>query len=252
MAEQKELLSSKKRKEIEDLIYKVFDTVDTTKTNSDYYRELFSKMTNSEFYHFLERRLPFRFHQEVFKIEPKMYQIVDAFKILNKPLLEKVNLAHIYRNKDGVPVQSKECLVIYIHLKRMKQLLNKKTNIALNIEKRDMKTGLLVGEDKGGKETDREFESLAAFGLDYTIDEFSRPRGDALKSAAEMSAVIMNKGFVSEKDFNIEKDDSLGKNILNVYLLGANIYSNLVDINYMTPYTAKNRKKAVERVNSNL
>ena len=42
MAEQKELLSSKKRKEIEDLIYKVFDTVDTTKTNSDYYRELFS------------------------------------------------------------------------------------------------------------------------------------------------------------------------------------------------------------------
>ena len=148
MAEQKELLSSKKRKEIEDLIYKVFDTVDTTKTNSDYYRELFSKMSNNEFYHFLERRLPFRFHQEVFKIEPKMYQIVDAFKILNKPLLEKVNLAHIYRNKDGVPVQSKECLVIYIHLKRMKQLLNKKTNIALNIEKRDMKTGLLVGEDK--------------------------------------------------------------------------------------------------------
>lgn len=252
MAEQKELLSSKKRKEIEDLIYKVFDTVDTTKTNSDYYRELFSKMNNNEFYHFLERRLPFRFHQEVFKIEPKMYQIVDAFKILNKPLLEKVNLAHIYRNKDGVPVQSKECLVIYIHLKRMKQLLNKKTNIALNIEKRDMKTGLLVGEDKGGKETDREFESLAAFGLDYTIDEFSRPRGDALKSAAEMSAVIMNKGFVSEKDFNVEKDDSLGKNILNVYLLGANIYSNLVDINYMTPYTAKNRKKAVERINSNL
>lgn len=252
MAEQKELLSSKKRKEIEDLIYKVFDTVDTTKTNSDYYRELFSKMSNNEFYYFLERRLPFRFHQEVFKIEPKMYQIVDAFKILNKPLLEKVNMCHIYRNKDGVPVQSKECLVIYIHLKRMKQLLNKKTNIALNIEKRDMKTGLLVGEDKGGKETDREFESLAAFGLDYTIDEFSRPRGDALKSAAEMSAVIMNKGFVSEKDFNVEKDDSLGKNILNVYLLGANIYSNLVDINYMTPYTAKNRKKAVERVNSNL
>src|SRR5699024_761042 len=117
---------------IEDLIYKVFDTVDTTKTNSDYYRELFSKMSNNEFYHFLKRRLPFRFHQEVFKIEPKMYQIVDAFKILNKPLLEKVNLAHIYRNKDGVPVQSKECLVIYIHLKRMKQLLNKKTNIALN------------------------------------------------------------------------------------------------------------------------
>src|SRR5574344_1372628 len=151
----KELLDDKKRKSAEELIYKTMDTIDPSHTNSDYYRGIFSSMSNNEFYHFFERRLPLRFHYEIFKIEPKMYQIVDAFKVLNKPLLEKVNLPHVYRNSKGIPVQSQECLVIYIHIKRMKQMLSAKTHIAVNASKRDMKTGLLTGEDKGAKQTDR-------------------------------------------------------------------------------------------------
>lgn len=236
------------REQAELLIYKVLDTADKTKTNSDYYRKLFSTMTDEDFLNFCKRRLPFRFHQEVFKIEPKMYDIVDAFKILNKPLLEKVKLPYVFKNKDGVPVETQECLVIYIHLKRMKQMLTKKNSTALNIEKRDMKTGLLTGTDKGGKETDREFESLAVMGLEYTMDEFARPKADAMAAMTQMSNTIMAKGFVSDDDIQVAKDDSLGKNLLNVYLIGAHIHSNLIDIDYTTPYTAKNKKHDIERI----
>jgi len=248
MAEVKELITNKQREEIEALVYQVMDTIDPSKTNSDYYRELFYTMSNNDFYHFFERRLPLRFHYEIFKIEPKMYEIVDAFKLIDVPLFEKLNMPHIYRNSEGVPVQSQECLVIYIHIKRMKQMVAEKSHVALNIEKRDMKTGLLTGEDKGAKETDREFEALAANGLEYTIDEFSRVRGDSLRAAAEMNNIILSKGFVSDRDFTVEKSDSLGKNLMNVYLIGANLHSNLVDIDYMTPYTAKNRQAAIERL----
>ena len=242
-----DLVTSKKREEVENLIYKVLDTIDPTHTNSDYYRGIFGKMSNNDFYHFFERRLPLRFHYEIFKIEPRMDQCVDAFKILGKPLIEKVNMPHIYRNKDGVPVQSKDCLVVYIHLKRLKQIVADKSHNVLNIEKRDMKTGLLTGDDKGARESDKEFESLASFGLEYTMDEFARSRADSLKAAAQMNAVIATKGSVSEKDIEVAKDDSLGKNMLNTYLLGANIYSNLIDIDYMTPLTAKNKMRKVER-----
>lgn len=235
------------REQAEMLIYKVFDTVDTTKTNSDYYRKLFANMSDEDFFNFCKRRLPFRFHNELFKVEPKMHEIIDGFKVLNKPLLEKVNLPHYYVNKDGVPVSSKECLVIYIHMKRMKQMLTKKNSTAINIEKRDMKTGLLTGEDKGGKETDKEFESLATMGLEYTMDEFARPKADAMSAMTQMSNVIMSKGFVSQSDLQISKDDSLGKNMLNVYLMGAHIHSNLVDIDYMTPHTAKNKQQQIVR-----
>ena len=238
---------NKKRQQAEELIYKVYDTVDPSKTNSDYYRKIFSSMSDEEFEQFCKRRLPFRFHEEVFTIEPKMYDIFDAFKILDKPLLEKVKLPYIYTNKDGVPVESKEALVIYIHLKRMKQMLTKKNNTAIDIDKRDMKTGLLIGEDKGGKETDREFESLATMGLEYTMDEFARPKADAMAAMSQMSNTILAKGYVSDKDIDVTKDDSIGKNLLNTYLIGSHIHSNLVDINYMTPLTARNKQTRIER-----
>lgn len=232
---------NQKRQQAEELIYKVYDTVDPSKTNSDYYRKIFATMTDKDFEDFCKRRLPFRFHNSVFKVEPKMYDIIDAFKVLNKPLLEKVKLPYVYQNSKGEPVETQECMVLYIHLKRMKQMITKKNNTAMNIENRDMKTGRLMGSDKGGQETDKEFESLATMGLDWTMDEFARPKADALSGAAQMSNAILANGYVSDKDLQIASDDSLGKNLLNAYLLGAHIASNLVDIDYMTPYTAKNR-----------
>lgn len=243
-----QILSNEKRNEIESLIYRTFDAVDKTKTNSDYYRKLFADMSNDQFYKFLQRRLPFRFHTEIFKVEPKMYEIFDGFKVLGKPLVEKVNLPHEYINSEGVPVKSQEAMVVYIHLKRMKQVVIHKSSLALDTNKRDMKTGLLIGSDKGAKETDREFESLAIQGLSTTMDEFARPKADAMRAAAQMNNAIATKGFVSEKDFTVADDDSLAKNMLNVYLIGANIHSNLVDVEYMTPYTAKNKQRAIERV----
>ena len=64
------MITKKQREEAELLIYKIFDTVDKTKTNSDYYQKLFSSMSDEEFENFFKRRLPLRFHQEIFKIEP--------------------------------------------------------------------------------------------------------------------------------------------------------------------------------------
>ena len=242
-------VTKSQREQVENLVYSVLDKVDPSKTNSDYYRNIFSQMDNQEFYKFWERRLPIRFHYEIFKIEPKMADIVDAFKIVKKPLIERVNLPHIYVNPDtGKPVQSQPCMVIYIHIKRMKQMLAAKTHVSVATDKRDMKTGLLTSEDKAAKNTDREFEALAAYGLDYNIDEFSRMRADSLRAGAEADAIITDKGTLSDKDFTVAKDDDLAKNMLNVYLLAANIYSNLIDSQYMTPLTAKNKSRAVERI----
>ena len=75
-------VDKKTRQEIEELIYKVYDTVDKTHTNSEYYKDIFSKMSNEEFYAFFEKRLPLRFHEDAFKIQPKMYEIVDGFKLI--------------------------------------------------------------------------------------------------------------------------------------------------------------------------
>lgn len=234
---------NKKRQEAEELIYKVMDSIDKTHTNSDYYKSLFANMSDEDFVEFCKRRLPFRFHIEAFNVEPKMYDVIEAFKILNKPLFEKVKLPYVYENSKGEPIETAECMVVYIHLKRMKQMLTKKNHTSIHNTKRDMRTGLLTSEDKGGKETDREFESLATMGLDYTMDEFARPKADAMRAKAEMSQAILSKGFVSDEDITVYKDDSLGKNLVNVYLIGAHLHSNLVDTGYATPLTVENTMK---------
>ena len=231
MAEQK--LSNAKRNQIEQLVYSTFDTIDPSHTNSDYYKELFSGMDNDQFYKFLQRRLPFRTHITAFKIEPKMPDIFKAFKGLNKPLLEKVHLPYLYQDENGRSIETKEALVIYINIKRMKQFLSKKNSTAIETAQRDMKTGLLLNEDKGGKMTDREFEALIAHDLNYTMDEFSTIRADAMQAKSEAYNTIMNKGYVSVDDIELVK---------------SNIHSNLVDEDYFTPLTLRNRQaKNVER-----
>ena len=237
----------KNRDQVESLIYQVFDTVDPSHTNSDYYRNIFTNMSDDQFYNFMSKRLPFRFHQEVFKIEPSMDQIVKALKLIKTPLLEKLILPYVYKNDDGIPVNSKECMIIYIHLKRMKQMLSKKNNASMHVNNRDMRTGLLQQGDKAAKETDREFESLAYYGLNYTMDEFRTIKADSLKASTQAVSTILDRGSVSEKDYVVARNDSLSRNLLNVYLIGANIHSNLIDEEYMTPYTARNKQTQIDR-----
>ena len=59
---------------------------------------------------------------------------------------------------------------------------------------------------------------------------------------------IKTLGQVRLDDLANDKTDSLSKNTLSVYFIGAQINSNLVDTDYLTPYTLKQKKLRMERV----
>lgn len=236
------------RLKVEKLIYDTFDAADKSGANTEYYRKILAPMTDDQFYKFMSKRLPFRFQLSTFKNEPQMSDIVQAFRVIDKPLLERVKLPYLYSNSDGEPIESEECMVIYLNVPRMKQMLIKKNNTAIDISNRD-KTGSLIGGDKGGRMSDREFQSLAASGLYHTMDEFSGFRADAMKAKQIGYNTIMQKGFVSEEDIPKDKADGLAKNMMNAWLIGCNIMTNLVCVDYATPRTLAERKqKGIERV----
>lgn len=236
-----------KRQEAEELIYKVLDTLDPQEYNSSYYKALFAEMTDSDFLQFCKRNLPIRFHTKPFVVEPKMYDIEAALKILNVPLLEKVALPYLYIDKDGNPVWSKEALVIYIHLKKMKQFITKKNSTPTGIDNRDMKTGLLVSFDKGGKTSDREMEALAVMGLDETMKELSTWRADYMDAKSTAYQVISTLGRISEEDVSLEETDSIAKNTLNAYLTSALINTNILNEDYLLPKTLADRHRKIVR-----
>lgn len=240
-------ISPEKRKECEELIYKTFSAIDPSGANTQYYQQLFANMSDAQFAKLISGRLPFRYHIAPFDNEPKMPDIFKAFKILNKPLMEKVKLPYLAKDSNGRPIESKECLVGYLNIKRLKQMLTKKNNTAIEISKRDMKTGRLLGADKGGLESNKEFEGAMALGLENTTAEYARIKAAAMKAKAEAYNTINVKGEVSFDDIDTGKTDSIAKNTMNVYLIGAGLHSNLIDENYYTPYSLEKQKKRIER-----
>jgi hypothetical protein len=236
-----------KREKAEALIYEVMDTLDKDGYNSSYYKNIFASMSDTEFFKFCQRNLPFRFHTKPFVVEPKMYDIEAALKVLGVPLLEKVALPYLYVDKNGNPVWSKEAMVIYIHLKKMKQFITKKNSTPTGIDNRDMKSGLLVSFDKGGKTSDREMEALAVMGLYETMEEMSTWRADYMDAKSAAYQTISTLGVISKDDIPIDETDSIAKNTLNAYLTSALINTNILNQDYLLPKTIADRKSRVVR-----
>ena len=236
-----------KRKQAQELILKVMDTLDKTGANTAYYQNKFKLMTDVEFQNWASKALPIRFHTKPFEIEPKMYEIEDALKILGVPLLEKVALPYLYVNKSGEPVWSKEAMVVYIHIKKMKQFITKKNATPLSIDNRDMKSGLLVSHDKGGKSSDREMEAMVVMGMDKTMKEMSTYRADYMDAKSIAYQTITTTGTLSQKDIPISNYDSLSKNQFNTYLVGSLLNTNMLNVDYMLPATIANRQRRVTR-----
>lgn len=240
-------LDNKTRAKIESLIYKTMDILDKTKTNSDYYKEKFARMNNDQFYKFISLDYPYRFYYIPFKTEPTLPDIKEACEFLGVPFIEKINMPFMYKNKDGVPVKSLDCYVVYIHHKKVQQFVTKKNGMSVDISDRDMRTGLLLSHDKNGKTSDREMESLAVMGLEKTMDEFGGPRADSMAEKNLMYNTINVLGQVSTEDIAHADNDSLSRNMLNAYLVGALINTNIVNEDYMLPSTLMKQKQQISR-----
>ena len=230
-------MDKKSRLKVEEKIYKVMDILDTTGQNTEYYKTKFASMSDKEFYEFFDQDFPLKFQTKVFEIDPKITQITKALDTIGVPVEEKVTMPFLYKNKDGVPVKTQPVLVVYLPLKRLKQMVIKKTGFSVDISKRDYRTGLLIDTDKNGNSTDREFESLAVLGLDNTMKELATVRADSMSAKSEFYNQINTTGMVSLKDVDIKNSDSIARNLISAYLLGAHIQSNLINTDYLLPRT---------------
>ena len=133
------------RSKCEKRIYDVMNKLDPTGQNAEFYKKKFAKMSDQQFYEFFKQDFPLKFQTKVFEIDPRIEDIIDTLQnILKVPVTEELNMPFLYKNKNGVPVKTKEVLVVYLPLKRLKQMVQKKTGFSVNIDKRDYRTGLLI------------------------------------------------------------------------------------------------------------
>lgn len=236
-----------KRKKVEERTYHLFDILDPTGTNTDYWKKHFANMSDTQFEKWLSCKFPFRFQSRPFEIEPNMTIIKKALDFLEVPLTESVAEPFLYVNKDGNPVWTQPTFVGYIHLRKLKQFVTKKNHMSISIDQRDMKSGQLVSDDKSARQSDREFEALQVMGLNYTTLEFSKIKADAMDVKNQSYNQINLTGDLKIADINIDRTDSLSKNMISAYMIASHLQTNLVNTDYMLPVTMKNKKTRIER-----
>lgn len=228
---------NKQRLEAEKTVYKVMDILDPSGENTDFWKEKFSKMSDDAFKKYISNDFPFYFQTKAFQ-KYDMDMIYKALDSIGVPLLEEIYVPFDYKDENGRPMKSHECLVVYLPIKRMKQLLTKKNGMSIYSNTRDI-SGLLSSVDKNAKESDREFESLAIFGFENTMKELSKPRADSMADKSVMNSTISTLGQVSLSELPDDPTDSLSKNLLSTYFIGAQLYTNIVNEEYYLPHTLK-------------
>ena len=235
------------RKKAETLVIKAFDAIDPTHANSDFYKQLFATMSDDQFLNFCKRRLPFRLQTTAFDRELTPEKCLRGLKAINVPLMEKISNAQLYTNKDGTPVVSQyKGFVCYLNIPKLKQFATKKSGYNLNIDTRNPKTGQIVGNSKG-VESDRELETLVLQDLNATIKELTRAKADDMEAKNKMYTMINTTGQVSLKDLDSSKTSQVARSTTDAFLIGSFVMSNLIEEDYMTPYTLSMKKKRIEK-----
>lgn len=235
-----------KRKQAEKLIYDVMDALDKTGTNTEKYKKLFAKMSNTEFESMMKSMweddtMNFVLDIDEFDRVVRLEDAERAAKVLGIPLEEYVMLPHLNKDKDNPVVSKVKYIVGYIIFKRLQQTTQKKNSASTHIGQRSAVTGQVTGDDKNGRSSDVENTGLIVYGALDTAREFNGFRADGIQRANYAYSQIATNGSVSLED--IEKTAGIGDrtmlNTIDVMYLGMGIKTDLVDESLVLTKTAK-------------
>lgn len=224
-----------KRKQAEQLVYKVMDILDPSGVNTARYKKLFGTMSDAKFENFMkcmfdDDNMDFTLEVKEFERELKLEQVEKAAKELGIPLEEYIILPHISRSQDKPIVTKEPCLTGYYIEKRMEQTNTKKNSTSTHIDERSATTGQVVGHDKNGRSSDQENIALTVIGATNMLREINGFRADGLQRKNYAYAQIAKTGSVSLEDVeaNAGVEDRLALETIDVFYKTMGLTTDLI------------------------
>lgn len=236
------------RKEIEDYIYDLLDTMDPTGKNTERMRGFFKEKSDKEFYKFMDT-----FFENKDMNIPVAYAPYDnnvtmdfVHKVAKKrgiPIYEIVYRPYLNGDVDDPPGTVNPLMVLVVPVKRLKQTAQAKNHTSTAAAKRDPRTNQVTGEDRTARVTDVEAYSLLLGGQYNAAQEYYGPMADDTEAHYEMLRRIQRDGEVELRDLPNDVLNKVTLNTINAYMLGSCIQSNLIEESgYMLPITLKARE----------
>lgn len=235
-----------KRKQAEQLVYKVMDILDPSGTNTKRYQKLFGTMSDAKFENFMkcmfdDDNMDFTLEIKEFERELHLEQVEKAAKELNIPLEEYIILPHISKSQEKPIVTKEPCMTGYYIEKRMEQTNTKKNSTSTHIDERSATTGQVVGHDKNGRSSDQENIALTVIGATNMLREINGFRADGLQRKNYAYAQIAKTGSVSLEDVeaNAGVEDRLALETIDVYYKTMGLTTDLITPDLLLLSTVK-------------
>jgi hypothetical protein len=227
-----ESIAVKRAKVMKHLI-KFMNLIDPSGDNAKAYKQKFEKMSDAEFDKYMKDFLADdkkNFYVEIIEFDrdikiENVEKCAEAFKV---PLFERVAMPYLTGDTEHAPMTPSPVAVGYIHEKRMQQALMKKNTGSITADKRDPKTGQVIGEDKNARISDAETYALLAIGAENALREFMGPRADNMVTKSQMNNAINRNGYVSLEELDHNPENNISLNTLDVYFAMQGIRTNLV------------------------
>lgn len=260
-------MTAKNRKKVEELVISTLSKLETGGMNAEKYKKLFKSMSDKQFLDFF-KKIKEEPNSHLY-VETDLYNknkvtmdsIENAAKHIGVPLEEYVYIRH--KSGDGKPIRSKfKVPVLYIHMKRMQQLLSKKVRTNVDITSGNVRsriTGSLDSSNKTGRFTDSDTQILISVTSETGIKnedgsttspilfELLQARAD---NNSARSALLQQISFLGETNLplilqqmtkNGTQSIELGQasRTMDIYYLGAGLQTNLVNRSYLTKQGTK-------------
>ena len=116
-----------------------------------------------------------------------------------------------------------------MHVRRLQQILTKKTGFSTSADMRNATTGQLSGASRVARISDEEIYALGATACDAVAQELLGPRADNLGKSLQMYRNIERDGRVSYADLEGDSDSQGTLQYFNVTMLAAGLHTDLVD-----------------------
>jgi hypothetical protein len=233
---------------MEKYIYDVFDRLDPSHTNTDFYRSFFSKLTDKEFDSFFKKFFDDKnafltWHITPYENDMEVENIEKAAKFMNVALWDYVVWPYGIGDDNKPIVTPYKVPIGYINEKRVQQTAIKKNKTSIDTSMRDAKTNQVVSRDKNGRESIDENYALATYGAYATMKEFMSFRADdsVMKEAAY--SAIRNNGYVSMEDLPDHIENKAALNMLDAYMISMGLKTDLVTDGYLTLKSLKKEKE---------
>ena len=189
------------------------------------YKNLFAKMTNSEFDVFINKSMLPISAPNFTKVKLSVERNLKLAKELGHDFFQRIWIGASGGNPTYLtPIPY---LVMDLPIRRASQLLIKKLAVADNNKSVDTLTGQLSSTTKGAKISYPELQVLSAMNLDKSITELMKYRGGDSKGFLAMNAMISKYGTANQSTLVNYSSGVESTRLLKTFLTCCHLKNNL-------------------------